>query len=99
MLQSAGMRSVAITILLCVSVLFLPVWASIALCIVAVFVTPQRLVLFIPAVLSDALFAPIPSIAPSMMLMTLLVAVLLVVQWLLVSQTRALQMIYGVEAN
>ncbi len=99
MLQSADMRSVAIAILLCMSALFLPVWASITAFIVALFVAPQRLVLFIPAILSDVLYAPDSRIAPFAMLMTLFVAVLLVAHWLLVTQTRVLQIIYGVEAK
>lgn len=93
------MKSAIIAALLCASVLLLPLWANIGLFVVALFVIPHRLALFLPAILSDALYAPTAGFAPAGLLMTLLVGVLLVVHWLLMTQTRVAQLLYGVETN
>ncbi len=93
------LRTIAILLLLLIAVLFLPLPFQLVLLCIAVVVVPHRLTLFIPAVFSDALYAPSGHIVFSQVLMTLFVAVLLVVHWLLVTQTRVAQAFYGVETR
>jgi len=90
-------RTVVTVCLLVFGVLYLPVGVQVALFVVALFTIPHRLALFFPAILSDVLYAPVGGVSFNFVMMTLLVAVLLLIHWLIFTQTRVPQIIYGVE--
>ena len=89
---------IAVAILILV-VLFLPVWVQVAFFVIAVITTRYRLMLFIPAVFADVLYRPVDSFSFSYIKMTLIVAGLLVLHWLIIKKTRFRQLIYGLEAE
>jgi hypothetical protein len=82
---------------LMMAVLFLPLWVQLILFFIALWVIPIRLALFLPAILSDALYGT-GALSPHAFMFTAVVAVLLVLRWLLITQTRFASMVYGVEA-
>ncbi len=79
-------RTILIVIGLIAAVLWLPLWVQLILLSVALFVTPYRLGLFVPAIISDVLYAPTSSILHFKM--TAIVACLLVVWWIIMHRTR-----------
>jgi len=60
-------------------------------------VTPHRAALLIPAVFSDALYAPVAGFAFKNFTMTFIVMVMLLLQWVLFTKTRMESVVYGLE--
>lgn len=79
-------RTILIVIGLIVAVLWLPFWVQLILFCLAILITPYRLLLFVPAVFADVLYAPRPSLVYCKM--TILVAVLLIIWWIVMNKTR-----------
>ncbi|HEY0979991.1 MAG TPA: hypothetical protein VGE18_01125 [Candidatus Paceibacterota bacterium] len=79
------------------AILWLPLWAQLALFAVGVIVLPHRLALFIPAAFADALYAP-AGISIAGLKYTLVVAALIIVHWVIVHKTRVKDF-YAVEAK
>jgi hypothetical protein len=90
-------RTVIGIILLIATVLWLPIWAQLTLFAAAVVVLPYRLYVLIPAVISDALYAPTTRLSLSAHWLTLIVLTMLGVHWYVIKKMRV-QSIYGLEA-
>ena len=89
-------RTILLVLVLCAAVLFVPLWCQLVFFAVALFVTPYRIALLIPAFLADAWYTPTHSvgIASNMMVVGALVAIGLFE--VLVRTTRISQY-YGLE--
>ena len=79
------------------AILCLPLWAQLLLFGLGVVVLPYRLLLFIPAVVADALYAPVGISIPGLKY-TLVVAALIIMHWVIVHKTRVKDF-YAVEAH
>jgi hypothetical protein len=90
-------RTVVAVVALIIAVLFMPLWIQLVLFAVAVWVLPYRLPLLLPAVLADVLYQPTGDLSINVLTMTLVVAVLILLRWLLLTQTRFGSFLYGVE--
>jgi hypothetical protein len=71
-----------------VAVCWLPLGVQIGLFAIAIGVCSYRLLLLIPAILADVLYAPTASIAPNDLSMTLLVGGLIILWFVLTRYTR-----------
>jgi hypothetical protein len=91
-------QTIAALCALVIAVLFVPLWVQLVLFAVAVWVIPHRYALFIPAVFSDVLYSVSGQFSFDALTMTLVVSVLLIVRWLLMTQTRFTSVLYGMEA-
>ena len=83
-------------IVLIVATIWLPVWAQIALYIIAVILVRHRLLIFIPAVFADTLYTPTTIWHLSAHRYVILVAVLLIGFYLVITKTRIGQL-YAME--
>lgn len=81
-------RTISAVVVLCAAILWIPLGFQVALFCLAVIVVPYRLALFVPAVMADALYAPTGVWAVGHFKMTILVALLLVLQWFISTHTR-----------
>ena len=81
-------RTILWTILIGVSVLWMPVWFQITLFIFAIVFLPYRLVLLIPAIFADALYATNTSLTLGHFKMTFLIGAMIVLWYVIVTQTR-----------
>jgi hypothetical protein len=90
-------RTIVGVTLLIVAVLLLPAWIQVVLFVAAIIVLPYRSFVLIPAIISDALYAPTSHISPSTHWLTLLVAALLAIHWYTMKKMRV-QHLYGLEA-
>jgi hypothetical protein len=79
-------RTIAAVIVLLGAILWSPVWVQLILFACAIVLVRYRAVLLIPAIVSDVLYAPTPSLAH--MKCTLVVAAMIGVWYLLMTQTR-----------
>ncbi|MES2224917.1 MAG: hypothetical protein V4478_02935 [Patescibacteria group bacterium] len=79
------------------AVLWLPVWLQILLFITAIISGPYRFFFILPAIASDALYAPGSVFAIQNHWMTLLVLGLLAAHWLIM-RTLRISTLYGLEA-
>lgn len=70
------------------TVLWLPLWFQLMLFVVGILVLPYRLLLLIPAVVADVVYAPEYTLGIAHLKMTLIVALLLLVQYVVVTHTR-----------
>lgn len=90
-------RTVVAVVALVIAVLFMPLWVQLVLFVLAVWVVPYRLPILAPAVLADVLYQPTGALSINVLTMTLVVAVLILLRWLLLTQTRFGSFLYGVE--
>lgn len=70
------------------AVIWLPVWAQLGLFVVAILLVKYRLVMLIPAIFADALYAPTVHLSIFNFKMTIFVLTLLLIYWLVITQTR-----------
>jgi hypothetical protein len=91
-------RTLFIVFALGIAVLFLPLWVQLALFFIAVWTSPYRIPLLAPAILGDVLYGPTGHVGVYSLMLTLVVSVLILIRWLLVTQTRFAEVIYGMEA-
>lgn len=82
-------------LVLFVAMLYTPLWLQIALYIVAVIITPHRILLLIPAVFADVYYAPTEALSLYNLKTTLFVGGLLVVHFIIMTKTRV-GLLYGV---
>lgn len=90
-------RTLLVIAALGISVLFLPLWIQLILFFIAVWVSPYRLLIVIPALFADVLYSSTGALGINTMLMTLVVLVVILIRWLLLTQTRFANVIYGME--
>lgn len=90
-------RIVGAIVLLLAAVLWLPLWVQIGLFVIAIIVVPYRFFLVIPAIFSDALYAPTTHFSLKAHWMTLLVLVLLGIHYFIMKKMR-IRTLYGLEA-
>lgn len=90
-------RTVIIIVLLLCAVLWLPLWLQFLLFAAAIIIGPYRFFMVIPAILSDALYAPTAHFSLTAHWMTLSVLALLALHWFIMKKIRIPTM-YGVEA-
>ncbi len=81
-------RTIIALILLIISILWLPLWVQIGLFVVAVLVVRYRTLLIVPAVFADALYAPTSTLSVGHFKVTMVVAALLVIWYIVATQTR-----------
>jgi hypothetical protein len=77
------------------SILYMPVWVQITLFVLAVLRTQNRLLLFIPAIIADIIYAPTAAFSIYNLKTTIFVAALLITHYIIMSRTRASQLTYG----
>lgn len=70
------------------AVLWLPVWVQVVLFVLAVLVLPYRLLLLIPAIVADVVYAPSTNFALEHFIMTGIVGGMLVIWYVIVHETR-----------
>ena len=90
-------RTIIIIVLLLCAVLWLPLWLQIVLFVAAIIIGPYRFFFVIPAIVSDALYAPNTHFSLTDHWMTLLVLALLVLHWFIMKLLR-IPVAYGLEA-
>lgn len=90
-------RTIVGVIILLLAVMWLPVWLQLALFAVAVIVAPYRLFLLIPAIISDAWYAPSMRFSLSAHWLTLVVLAMIGIHWYVMKKMRV-QHLYGLEA-
>lgn len=90
-------RTIILVALLICAVLWLPVWIQLGLFALAILVGPYRFFMIIPAIVSDALYAPSLHFSLTGHWMTLIVLALLGLHWFIMKKLRIPTM-YGVEA-
>lgn len=79
-------RTLIGVVLAIATVLWLPFWFQVVFFVVAVLILPYRLFLLIPAIVADAVYAPVHTLAH--LKMTFLVAAMLIIWYVIVTQTR-----------
>ena len=84
-------------LLLLAAVLWFPLWVQIALFVLAIIIVPYRFFLIIPAIVSDALYAPGSALSIRSHWMTLLVLTLLGIHYFIMKKLR-IRTLYGLEA-
>ncbi len=90
-------RTLILIALLLSAVLYLPLWIQLVLFVAAVLIGPYRFFMLVPAIVSDALYAPSMHFSLTGHWMTLIVLALLVLHWFIMKKLRIPTM-YGVEA-
>lgn len=91
------LRTIALIALLIIAVLYLPLWVQLVLFVAAILIGPYRFFMVIPAIVSDALYAPGSWMNPSAHWMTLLVLGLLGIHYFVMKKLR-IRTVYGLEA-
>jgi len=91
------LRTIIGILLLLLAVLWLPVWLQVVLFVAAILIGPYRFFFVIPAIISDALYAPGTAWSLTAHWMTLLVLALLAIYWLSIKKLRV-RTVYGLEA-
>lgn len=81
-------RTIVGLIVIIASILWLPLWLQIGLFVIAMITLSYRVLLLIPAIVADALYAPTQRLTITHFKMTAVVSVLLILWYLVVSQTR-----------
>ena len=79
-------RAIVAVLCLLAAVLWLPVWVQFILFVFGIAVVQYRLMLLVPAIVADVIYAPRPSLLH--MNMTLIVGGMLIIWYLLMTQTR-----------
>jgi len=90
-------RTIIIIVLLLCAVLWLPLWLQIVLFAAAIVIGPYRFFMVIPAIISDALYAPSSHFSLTNHWMTVFVLAMLGLHWFIMKKLRIPTM-YGVEA-
>ncbi len=90
-------RTLIIIVLLLCAVLWLPLWLQIVLFALAIVIGPYRFFFIIPAIVSDALYAPSTHFSLTNHWMTLVALVLLGLHWFIMKKMR-IPVMYGLEA-
>jgi hypothetical protein len=90
-------RSVALILILLLAVFWLPSWLQLALFVAAILIGPYRFFMVLPAIVSDALYAPGSYWHLSSHWMTLLVLALLGIHYFIMKKLR-IRAVYGLEA-
>jgi hypothetical protein len=91
------LRSIGGIVLFMMAILWLPVWVQIAVCIIAIILIPYRFFLVLPAIFSDALYAPTAHFSLTAHWMTLTVLALLGIHYGIIKKMR-IRTAYGLEA-
>lgn len=84
-------------VLIGVATLWLPLWVQLVLYGIAIIVMPNRVLLLVVALFSDALYAPGAQLSFAHLKMTILILVVLAAHWIIMHKTR-FRSLYGVEA-
>ncbi len=84
-------------VFLIVAVLYVPLWVQVVFFVAAIIFDPYRFFMIIPAIVSDALYAPGSYLSPAHHLMTILVLALLCLHYFIMKKLRV-RTIYGLEA-
>jgi len=90
-------RTIIGIVLLVAAVLWLPIWLQIVLFAIAIAVLPYRFFVLVPAVISDALYAPSSHFSLTTHWLTLIVLAMLGLQWFIMKKMRV-NSFYGLEA-
>ncbi len=90
-------RTIIGIVLLLGAILWLPLWAQIVLFALAILIVPHRFFLVIPAIVSDALYAPGSHLTFTSHWMTLLVLAMLGLHFIITKSLR-IPTVYGLEA-
>lgn len=69
------------------AILWLPLWAQFSIFFILIIITPYQFLLLLPAMVADALYAPVGT-GFMYAKYTIFVSVLLVIHWAIVSKTR-----------
>lgn len=81
-------RSILAVILLVGAVLWAPLWFQCVLFVVCIAFLPKKVLFLIPAIISDALYAPTSGVSIATFKMTMIVIAMLLVWLALMQQTR-----------
>lgn len=81
-------RTTIALIVIMLAIFWLPVWIQIGLMVIAIGTCSYRVLFFIPAIVSDVLYAPTASITPGDLSMTILVGGLITLWFILTKYTR-----------
>lgn len=81
-------RTIVALIALIISILWLPLWVQFGLFVIAVLVVRYRILLLVPAVFADALYAPTSALSLGHFKMTMIIGALLVIWYIVATQTR-----------
>ena len=90
-------RTIVGVLLLIAAVLWLPMWIQVVLFAAAVIFLPHRAYILLPAIFSDALYAPSSQFSLRAHWTTLMVVVMLGIHWYVMKKMRV-QHLYGLEA-
>ncbi len=90
-------RTIVGVILLIAAVVWLPIWVQLVLFALAISILPYRYFVLIPAIISDALYAPSTYFSFLTHWSTLIVLAMLGIQWYVMKKMRV-QSMYGLEA-
>lgn len=92
-------RSVVAGALLCLAVLFVPLYVQAVLFVGALLWIKHRWILIVPAVLADVLYRPFTGLSLAGSKTTIVVLVVLALSTVLIKKTRISSIIYGVEKD
>ena len=90
-------RTILWVVFLIVAVLYVPLWVQLVLFVAAIIIGPYRFFMIIPAIISDALYAPGAYLNITHHWMTLLVLALLGIHYFITKKLR-IRTAYGLEA-
>lgn len=82
------LRTILIVAGLFVAIFWLPIWLQLICFVLAVIFAKHRLVVLLPAIMSDALYSPNTSFALSNLKTTIYVVLMLIVFWIIINKTR-----------
>ena len=88
---------IGVVVLLC-AILWLPLWLQLVLFALAVILVPYRVALLVPAIVSDALYAPTAHFSLYSHWLTLIVLAMLGIHWFVIRKMRVNSPFYGLEA-
>lgn len=81
-------RIIGAVLALFIAILWLPLWVQLGLFCLAVIWAPYRVLLLVPAVCADALYAPTTTFSLGHFKMTMIVGGLLIVRQYIITKTR-----------
>ncbi|MEO5645987.1 MAG: hypothetical protein ABIO57_02870 [Candidatus Paceibacterota bacterium] len=90
-------RTILWIVFLILAVLYVPLWLQLALFVAAIIIGPYRFFMVLPAIISDALYAPGSFLSISHHWMTILILALLGIHYVVMKKLR-IRTVYGLEA-
>ncbi|MDB5188735.1 MAG: hypothetical protein JWM92_333 [Candidatus Nomurabacteria bacterium] len=88
---------IGIAVLFC-AILWLPLWLQLVVYALVIILIPHRVIVLVPAIVSDALYAPTTHFSLYSHWLTLSVLVMLGIHWFVVRKMRVNTPFYGLEA-